>query len=83
MTVFSFKFSLAISLEILNNNKKEWKNNKSQQITFCLDLGRGNLCYLFYMSVYLHVNETEKYLIINTIILLYTTFSNRFTTLCG
>ena len=37
MTVFSFKFRLAVSLETLNNNNKERKKQKSQQIAFCLN----------------------------------------------
>lgn len=71
MTVFSFKFRLAVSLEALNNNK-EWKKQKSQQITFSLNL---SVVYGTFSTCQYLCGWSRKYLTIHTVILPYTTFS--------
>lgn len=52
MTVFSFKFRLAVSLETLNNNNnKEWKKTK-KPANRLLPKFVSSLWYLFYMLIF-------------------------------
>lgn len=77
MTVFSFKFRLAVSLETLNNNK-EWKKQKSQQITFSLNL---SVVYGTFSTCQYLCGWSRKYLIIHCHFAIHYIF-NRLNPLC-
>lgn len=73
MTVFSFKFRLAVSLETLNNNK-EWKSKS--KLHPCLHLSMVYGIYLFYMLVFI-CRRSKIYLIMHTVIMPSTIFSKK------
>lgn len=78
MTVFSFKFSLAVSLETLNNNNKERRKRKAATLPLpkCL----RNLWNLFYMQAF--ACERSKSISNAFYHLLCSASSNRWDLLC-
>lgn len=83
MTVFSFKFRLAVSLETPNNNNnKEWKKPK-KPANRLLPKFVSSLWYVFYMLIFTcGWSKKKKKLIMHTVILPYATFPKRLNPLC-